>query len=76
MKKDVSQSILSYLEQNQFQLECLYTFHPLAFFYELPMQPLHMLLGYIERMYVLARLSHQAVAPCSGFLSSQSPSTR
>ena len=70
VKSDVYQSILAYLARNHYQLPCLYTFHPFAYFYELSMQPLHMLLGYIERMHASLPLSHLAGAPCTDFPSS------
>lgn len=44
--------ILSHLERNHYQLQSIYTVDPLSYFNQLFMQPLYMLLGYLERMYV------------------------
>lgn len=62
VKSDVSEPILAYLKWNQYQLPCLYNLSPLAYFYKLPMQSLHLLLGYIERMHASLLFSHVAVA--------------
>ena len=42
--------ILSHLERNHYQLQSIYTVDPLSYFNQLFMQPLYMLLGYLERI--------------------------